>query len=322
MNDVKKVLNECLKRIGLDENWVLSITALSAQEVALRKKLDEMNIESGEEDFQKLGEMLQKAYENKGLQFPLITLSIVRAYRHIRAKLLHEGHRYPISERELEQLVMNTNTFITELFPTTREESSFFDQVCSSSESEMRDIARRLSLDEAKQAQAKLLDKLSLTSYSEWSNSDDKLVQFIGVLIKSKEKDEERIVLFDELIEWYLRTTAYLAKSRITRVVAELARSLILRERIFYKKGVEKIILDYANSNSYDEAGRNAELVACIAPDLDSEQLKKVLDAAKSNDQILCSYSARPHILNIIAIAESKIGKEATKPIQEALKQT
>jgi hypothetical protein len=27
MNDIKNVLSECLGRIGLDENWVLSIVA-------------------------------------------------------------------------------------------------------------------------------------------------------------------------------------------------------------------------------------------------------------------------------------------------------
>lgn len=88
-------LSEVLDDINLDLNWTISVSALVTQEVAIKKKSDELNVNCGEaEDFQKLASKLEQAYKERKLRPPLILLSISRSYRHVRAKLIHEGHKY------------------------------------------------------------------------------------------------------------------------------------------------------------------------------------------------------------------------------------
>jgi len=61
---VNNLLN-VLKDIGLDFNWLLGIVSLSAQEIAIKKKLDELGESYGEEDFQKLADKLIKSMEER-----------------------------------------------------------------------------------------------------------------------------------------------------------------------------------------------------------------------------------------------------------------
>ena len=66
-SDMEKMreLLDVLKDLGLDLNWIIAVAALSAQEIAIKRKLDELGEPYGERDFQKLANNLTNAMKTK-----------------------------------------------------------------------------------------------------------------------------------------------------------------------------------------------------------------------------------------------------------------
>ena len=109
-------LLEVLKSIDLDFNWLLALTSLSAQEIVIKRKLESLGESYDEQDFQMLAEKLIKTMESRGIEPPHILLSIVRADRHIRAKIIHDPHKTRLNAAEANAIFTNTVALINTLF--------------------------------------------------------------------------------------------------------------------------------------------------------------------------------------------------------------
>ena len=117
LENLFKIMHEILKYCGLDWNWLLSIGALAIQELAVRKALILLNANYSSNDFQQLAQKLIEELERRGQHAPQILLSIIRSYRHIRSKLLHDPNRAYISKNEAEALLINTRNFVNTIIP-------------------------------------------------------------------------------------------------------------------------------------------------------------------------------------------------------------
>lgn len=115
-------LLEALDKIGLNANWRKAVIALCAQEIAIRKKLMMLGEKSGDQDFQKVADLLQKKMKEEGHEPPDILLSLARSYPHIRGKLVHSGYTKSIDYREVESILINTSGLLEILFETMPKE--------------------------------------------------------------------------------------------------------------------------------------------------------------------------------------------------------
>jgi hypothetical protein len=125
-------LLKVLKNIGLNAYWLLAASSLAAQEVAVKKKLDELGVPYGEGDFQAIAEKLTNAMKERKIAVPEILLSISRSYRHIRAKIMH----VPQARLDLDEakaILYNTDALIRTLFKVNPLEISEFIQSISKS---------------------------------------------------------------------------------------------------------------------------------------------------------------------------------------------
>ena len=85
---------DAVYRAGLNSEWATAVIALVLQEIIIKKKLDQFGISSHEREFPDLVKQLRQALEERGREIPEILISVSRSHRHIRAKIVHEGHRY------------------------------------------------------------------------------------------------------------------------------------------------------------------------------------------------------------------------------------
>ena len=105
-------------KLGLTPEWAAAVIALTLQEIAIKKKLDQLGIYSHEREFPELVKQLRKALADSGKAFPLkILTSISRSQRDLRAKVVHEGHRHledlPVL---INALIETTRSLVTILF--------------------------------------------------------------------------------------------------------------------------------------------------------------------------------------------------------------
>jgi hypothetical protein len=303
--------SEILDNIGLDLNWATAILALSAQEVAVKKKLDEVGGDYGEKDeFQSLCSALEKAYQKENQAPPLILLSISRSYRHIRAKLVHEGHKYKVSEEEAKSILNNTKALIDNLFVEPRLELKSVEAIRNLSEKEISSAVKKVASDQIIRTMRFAIDEISKLETFDYSDSQD--YEEIGYLIKAaiREREGERIQLFEMFLKSFFPTTmamTYTFVEKVSQILAELVKIVSIRNWIVENKYVDMLISELAQSRSFDLAGINTDMILGFLPHLSEEQLTALVDFSISNDQIYCSYKAKRNLKTVLDFCEGKI---------------
>lgn len=305
-------LLELLKSLNLDFNWLMAVASLSAQEIAIKKKLDELGVSYGEEDFQKLVKKLIDSMEKRELEVPHILLSVARSYRHIRAKILHRPRKIRLSAEEADAIFYNTEALIRTLFKepvSSIDISKFIDSINKLSVDRMVKEFHAFSKEIKKQIFEAILDKLSLLKWDE-IRANEGLFEFLRAALKVESNITLRNELFDILLTRTLIGMPFLAKEKLLTIIAEFTRLSSIREFIRENKRINQIITEFEMSNSFAMAAINAEIILNLASLLDKEQVNRVIDAALSNDQIFYSWGARSSLRKFLSIHRDRVPEE------------
>lgn len=282
-------LLEILKDINLDFNWLLAVTSLSAGEIAIKKRLDELGVSYGEEDFQKLAEELQKAMEAKKLEVPHILLSIARSYRHIRAKVMHDPHKARLNIAESDAILHNTGALVATLFKRKIEQidiSKFMDSIERSSLNEKVKEFKNFEDTVKIQVFETIMNKISLFDWEEFQ-ADKSLFDFLRAALKA---ESSNIILQKELFNILLtRTMTGGPKSvseheKLLAIIAEFTRLGFIKDLIRERGYMNSIVAEYEMSSSFVIAALNAEIIINLSSFLDEKQANRIVDASLSND--------------------------------------
>ena len=319
-DDVKNLL-DVLKDIGLDFNWLVAIVSLCAQEIAIKRKLDELGKSYGEENFQKLADRLIKTMEERGIEPPHILLSIARSYRHIRAKIMHDPHKARLSAEESKAIFRNTEALVKSLFKKETRLINIPKFVDSILKFPIDQKVREFNtLDEAtkKQVFNAIMDKISLLSWKE-IDSYKGLFDFLEVALKMESDPILQNELFEILLRRTLTDVSY-GKEKLLAIIAKFTRLTHIRNFIKEKELVEPLITEYETSGSFVIAGWNAEIMLNLAPVFNKKEINRIVDAALSNDQITYSWSARSSLKKFLSLYRKKIPSEKIKKLEEVFK--
>ena len=90
-----------MKPVGLDENWATAICYLSAMEIVVNKKRQELQLKNEKKDFAEKFRELLKASENKGIKMSELEKELPQAFWRIRHKVVHAGYCPTRDELEL-----------------------------------------------------------------------------------------------------------------------------------------------------------------------------------------------------------------------------
>ncbi|MBA7501465.1 hypothetical protein ES706_00035 [subsurface metagenome] len=324
---------EALRGTNLDLNWILSIAALSAQELAIKKKLDEFGVSCpAEEDFQKLANKLREELSKRGLDGLDILLSIARSYRHIRAKLLHDAHKSKISEETMTAIVYNTEALVKSLFkkpaitkikkPTKKPIIAKIPQFVESIN--RRSIKKSLkdftsfNLEKKKRIVKTILNEISLLNWSEIS-ANERLFQFLRLALDAEKEMQAKIELFSVFFSTFSQRTIPYGRDKLLSIVAEFTRTAPIKKWISKTKQTDWLISEFECSNSFATAGTNAEIVANLAPILNEKQIDEIVKAALSNNQIYYSFAARRHLMELLPFWEGKVKKSKLEELRKKL---
>lgn|GEM_PF-900147 len=326
-----KELLDLLKDIGLDYNWLIAVVSLSAQEVAIKKKLDELGEPYEEEDFQKIADKLLNIMKKRKIEVPNILLSIARSYRHIRAKLLHDPHRTMLSITEAEAVFNNTKALIKTLFKKELKELSipkFIDLLITLSSDHSllnQQVIEFSNFNETtkKQIFESIMNRIVLLKQTEVATHEG-----LFVFLKAALQRETNITLQGELFKIILYRTSVIPshateiKEKLLSIIAELTKLSHIEQLVRNERNLINIILaEYEASNSFTVAGWNAEIIANLASILNDEEIERVVHAILSNDQITYSWKARPFLRKIFSLHRNRIPKEEIRKLEEILEE-
>jgi len=309
-----RALLETLRSIDLDINWLIAVACLIAQEMAIKIKLEELGESYGEEDFQKLAEKLERALEERGKSVPSILISIVRAYRHIRGKIVHVPHKTKISEHEAIALLNNTTALIKELFEEkVIDVSAFVNSINESSLDEKVNEFIALKPETKKKIVMAIMDKIHTLDWRE-APTYSVLCDFLKMAVKQEDDAKLQCELLAIIIE---KTCGYRLygeiKLKLLSIIAELTRLEHVKNFVKEKNLIKLLMAEFKLSDSYKEAAENAQIMLNLESCLTPEQINWIAIVALSNDQILYSYDAQDALRVLFSRHYDKIDKEAIK---------
>ena len=320
-----KQLNDFLRAIriiGLDFNWLISVGALSAQELAVKKKLKEFGINSFEADFQKIVKILENKYNEEGKSLPSILLSVSRSYRYLRAKILHDPFKISVGERDAEAIVLNTIALIESLF-TVLDTSDYEKIVKNIKENNIEEALDKffiLNKNIKLQFFQKILDEMISLDYRRIEFCK-KLAEFSKRIILEEKDDKTRCELFALLFEvTYHRILNYHTKMYLLKIVSEVTSLQVICNWIKSRNCLNEIITEFSKSNSFDMAGINSKIIYNLASIMNDEEIIKIIDASIENDQIYNSFKARSILEKLLKIYESRIPEDKRKKLIERIK--
>jgi len=317
-----EILLDTLEKVGLDFNWLIAITSLATQEIAVKRKLDELGEFYSEEDFQKLAEKLMRAIERRGERAPHILMSIVRSYRHIRAKIMHDPHKTKISTEEADAIFNNTRALVRRLFEAESGQtniSKFIKSINKSSLSEKVEEFKKLNKTTKKQIFNAIMDKISLLKWNE-IKVYEALFDFLLEAMKIESNTNLQIELFEIVIQKTLIGGPSFGKEKLLSIISEMTRLNPIANFIKEKGLIDLIITEFEYSNSFNIAAYNAKILANLAYLLNEKQVNQIIDVALTNNQITYSWGAASHLKKILAINKDKISKEKAEKIRNILR--
>jgi len=316
-SDMEKMreLLDVLKDLGLELNWIIAVAALSAQEIAIKRKLDELGEPYGERDFQKLANNLTNAMKNKG-GAPSILLSISRSYRHIRAELIHTPHKSKVSPQTAESILYNTKALVEELFKDIKI-SKFVESIGINYLESVKEFSSLDKITKKKIFNA-IMDKIVIF---DWDDAED--YEYLFEFLKDTLKEEKNSALKGELFEKIVHGTASsfnAGKSKLIPLINEFTRQSNIKEFIKEKEELKKLILaEYKASWSFTIAALNAKTVLNIRDTLNDDEIVEVLEAFLRNGQIRDSYGAMDSIREFLTYYKDRVPEEKVNEVEEAL---
>lgn len=319
---IKELLN-MLEEIDLDLYWLLAASSLIVQEIAVKKKLDELGIPYND-DFQVIANSLIDAMERKGEEIPEILISIIRSYRHIRGKLLHSPHKAMIKEEDAIAMLNNTRALIKDLFGKSTTKFNINDYIESINASPELSLKTFMEFNKRtkKEVFQRIIERISEMSPDEVQRS--KLFDFIDSVIKAELDESLQIEFFQMLLLKAIRFSSSIynpAYERLLSIIANLVKLGPIKGFIKSTGHIKSLIGMFEASSSFRIAQINAEILFNLSPLLDSEHLNRIVDASISNEQILYSFGAQRILNKLFDSNKDKIPREKLELWQKKIKE-
>lgn len=309
------------KPIDMDIHWLITVASLSAQEIAIKRKLFELTgtyIEGA--DFQKTVTSLTAEIKKRKQKVPNILLTIGRSYTPIRAKILHDPNECQCSKDEAELMVKNTTLLIKTLFKQNILQTNviaFFKTLNKDTVEEKVIEFSHFEVSLKKQIFENILEKLAL-SHDGINKYSDHFVFLKRALVSEMEIEIQKELL--QIILSKYPVHGMLGRNQlIFSAISELTSLESIRIDIRNNKLIDPLISEFRSSGSYADAGVNTKIIFDFLPELNDSQLNEVIDAAINNRQIYDSVKAVGYLRTIITASHGRVSAEKIKRLEELI---
>ena len=197
-SEEKKLLekmNSILHRIGLNIAWLVTVGSTIVQELILKRTLIKLGIEKFDDKFSRLVHQLCDAIKKRRLNPPDILATLIKAYRDVRGKFVHDPNVKPPNIQEVDLAIDDTNKLIDIL-------SSYLDKIKESRQHLISLISK--DPEKAYNEIIKLPPKERKLIVSEFFTSlplNAAGLTFITKLSSSEENQEVLLIIFKNMIK-------------------------------------------------------------------------------------------------------------------------
>jgi len=147
---------------------------------------------------------------------------------------------------------------------------------------------------------------------------DQGVFDFIELAILER-NEKESIELFENFLNWFFQTITPYSKTEILKIFVDLTKLPFLRETLLKTGRVSSFVAEFGISNSYYNAGVNAQILYNIQSLLSEKDLDRIAEYLLANDQIRDSYRAREYLEKMLTSAEGRFGEAKIEEMRKRL---
>ncbi len=164
----------------------------------------------------------------------------------------------------------------------------------------------------------RLIDNLS--QIQNWTIYEEKtkLFDLLNLLFEGLGEDPAKASMLNKVLEFMLSSLyayRYFARAKLRAYISQPAvRNIVIKEKL-----LDKIILVFARSTSFEQAKQNSAVLLDFIDDLTQKQIETIIEASLENDQIYSSWGAQKNLKKIFSTHKAKIQAEKVTEIEKTL---
>ena len=190
-------------------------------------------------------------------------------------------------------------------------------RIAEMTEEELSDQLTLLSKDSILSLVDRLVDNLS--QIPNWRIYEEKIKLFdlLNLLFEGLEEDLTKAAMLNKILEFMLTSIyayGYFCPKLETYISQTAVRRIVIEEKL-----LDKIIMVFAKSNSFERAKQNSAILLDFINDLTQKQVNTIIEASLENDQIYDSWGAQKNLKTIFQRHKAKIQAEKVKEIEKNL---
>jgi hypothetical protein len=190
------------------------------------------------------------------------------------------------------------------------EQKFFVQSLLEFDDDAVADKAKSMSTQEITNAIDQVFDELALIPSWKEVPRYKPYFSFLKYAITGRKTTEDRIAVFKKIHQCYFAGGLSWASSEVFEVLRHCLTQASIRKYVTEKNLLDNYIDEFVSSQSYDSAGRRAEIVRMFGPYLTSEQIERVAEATCSNNQIYESYSAQDQLKQLFRLVQGSLPKK------------
>jgi len=312
---------QLLKRSGLDEYWLVSVSALVVQELYIKRVLLLMGLECKERDFQMLAEMLAEEMERRGIEPPKILLSVIRSYRHIRASLIHDPNKTSILPEEALAIVNNTYSLINAVSKCVGE--IFAEEIVKMAENDAK--AAYNTFKETKivcgpEFLKKIMNKvIEVIRKQSYRRIQPNIAVFLKCIIEECASDE-KVKLTELLVRDVIPHEVSKRNIEVWEIMKELTKSEGVRE-LFRRHSdlVDLLITGFSGADNFRVANEASKCLDNLFDELRQEHLRRIVNAFFENNQLRGAWEVQNFMRKVILQKKEYLDAEEYERLKQAL---
>lgn len=247
----------------------------------------------------------------------LIHLGTRHSFAHLTQVILSRYTMFEFASDVIEYSKLIISVNLTSPMREPNLDTTYLERLQQMDEPALLKEIRSLEYSKLKNVITSLFDRIVLiTEYPEYEESKN-YYEFIILSMQQREKESERIELFDRVFSKFLIAQDVPITSDFLDVLPGHLKLSYIKNHVLTHGYLDYLIRLFINSGSYDTAGRNSEILLGFVNKLNQEQVESIANAVIMNDQLHDSFRADSKIRTILKMHRDYLSKDTIRNLNE-----
>ena len=188
------------------------------------------------------------------------------------------------------------------------------DSITKLTQERMKDKIAHLASEDKKRVIVEIMDRLSVAEYHDLP---DLWYLFEVLDVALRENGRPSVILYEVFIIELASRPLPFCRDQLLRQVSKYVELGEIRQMVLGRGLIEWFVSEFEASTTFARGALNSEIIAKLQPMLTRDQIKRVVEAAITNNQIYDSWGAQDHLRRLFALCNKWLTDQQRSELQK-----